>query len=162
MTGLTAQTKKRSASPMTSALIRIASLLGVVLSVVLLPAGPVSAASPATEGRDTDGVGKHTEIVDVSLAAGSALKLTVDSLCRKGKVVFRMKNDGSAWPGAATMQVIDADTGKVLTGRTLRLKANQSAGFSILPADGTETLSLKIEATWLPEAYEHSVGQSCK
>lgn len=142
---------------MISAVTRVVPLaiLGLLLTV------PVSAAPDSGRTRDTDGVGKHTEIVDLSSAAGSALRLTVDSMCRKGKVVFRMTNDGAAWPAAANMQVVDADTGKVITARTLRLKANQSAGFSILPSKSKETLSLKIEAAWLPEAYEHSVGQSC-
>lgn len=125
-------------------------------------AAPVLAAQANGGMRDTDGVGKHTEVVDLSFAPGTALRLTVDSMCRKGKIVFRMKNDGTAWPAAANMQVVDADSGKIITARTLRLKANQSAGFSILPSKEAETLSLKIDAAWLPEAYEHSVGQSCK
>lgn len=115
----------------------------------------------AAEFRDTDGVGKHTEVVDMAFA-GTALKLTVDSMCRRGKVVFRMKNDGASWPGPARMQVIDADSGEVITGRALKLKSKQSAGFSIRPNNSTETLSLRIEATWLPETYEHAVGQSCR
>lgn len=128
-------------------------IAGLVLAFSLSSVG-------AGELRDTDGVGKHTEVVDLAFAS-SALKLTVDSMCRRGKVVFRMKNDGASWPGRARMQVLDADSGEVITGRAIRLKSQQSAGFSILPHTRTETLTLRIEATWLPEAYEHAVGQSC-
>ena len=116
------------------------------------------ASVPAVTAAEQE---KHTEVVDLSYASGKNLKLTVDSMCRRGKIVFRMKNDGASWPGMANLSVIDAISGVVLTGRSMKLKNNQSAGFSIRPQEETETLSLRIEAAWLPEAYEHDVGQGC-
>lgn len=143
---------------MTKSHTRRLSLLGlsVAAAAILIATVPAGAQS-----RDTDGQAKHTEVVDLAFAK-SALRLTVDSMCRRGKVVFRMKNDGNSWPGMARMQVIDADNGDVISGRSMKLKANQSAGFSIRPESKVETMSLRIEAAWLPEPYEHAVGQSCQ
>ena len=87
--------------------------------------------------------------------------MTVESMCRKNKVVFRMKNEGNAWPGAAKLKIVDAGDGHVISSRTMKLKSNQSAGFSIRPDGDVDEMDLQLEATWLSEPFELGLGQSC-
>lgn len=131
------------------------------VAVAAVAAG-MALASPAALAQSAPAATNvNSESVELASTSGATLKLTIDSMCRQGKIVFRMRNDGQSWPGIATLQVVDAKTGAVVTGRTMKLKEKQVAGFSIRPEDAGETLSIRIQANWLSEPYEHAVGQSC-
>ena len=112
--------------------IRILGLSALFIATSFLTTGPDAAAQIVRAGPPN-----------------LALHLNIQSSCVTGKPLIRVQNVGAPWPGVGELQLIDANSGRIITARALRLKHNQVASFDLKRMKGIPThLALRVDPRW--------------
>ena len=116
--------------------IRILGLSGLFAAASFVATGPDAAAQIVRAGPPN-----------------LALHLNIQGSCVAGMPLIRVQNVGAPWPGVGELQLLDADSGKTITARALRLKHNQVASFDLKRMKGMPThLALRVDPRWFQRA----------
>lgn len=95
-------------------------------------------------------------------AAAGAVAIAVDAECKDGAAVFRIRNQGAAWPKLGNVAVYRTNGGAVINERQMRLVEGQSASFRIRSeSSGGGEVALWVSPSWYARDFRYDARISC-
>jgi len=98
-----------------------------------------------------------------SAYAADSLKVRVDTLCKKGAAIFKVRNEGARWPKAGRFEVYSIEDKSLIVQRKFRLAAGQKATFRVKDvADDFGAVGLWIEPSWYSRQFKYDATVACE
>ena len=98
-----------------------------------------------------------------SAYASDHLKVKIETLCKKGTAIFKVRNEGERWPKAGRFEVYSIEDKSLISQRKFRLAAGQKATFRVKDvADEYGAVGLWIEPSWFTRQFKYDATVTCE
>ena len=117
--------------------------------------------SPITEVP----VNQNNNLLQNAAVSSGVLRLDVQTSCENGSTVFKVTNQGGAWPKSSVFGIyrMGGATKQVISSRRMRLKANQSSTFRIKASKNpTGELGLFVDPSWYKRGFDYDAVARCR
>jgi hypothetical protein len=102
---------------------------------------------------------------ETALAAGSALRIKIETACKDGDTIFKVLNTGQTWPKTSTFGIyrLTEKAGHIITTRRMRLTEGQQASFRIsAKRNPTGRLGLVVQPGWYTRKPAYDATVACR